>query len=181
METWVYPQQAGENFITRFDIGFKFENDIELYESFGDIGNNIEECVYKNIENFSLGGLHTLLDAFNDTNTHTEIENWHLSGGKYKAFIGGFQIKGVQDIHSISIPNNLFEEIENHLKQYLWKEKYYFISFFFAFDGKNKTTNFMVNNINLEEEQLLLKQLDWQETQEYYSVRHFMVLKRSQE
>ncbi len=106
------------------------------------------------------------------------LKNGIWKGGDYKAVIGDFQMKGTQTTESVEIPNNLFEEIEKYIRQYSWEEDYYFIRFYYAFDGENKTVEFMVNNINLEEEQELLKQLDWKLTEEFYSVRHFMILKR---
>lgn len=179
IQTWVYPYPSEENIITQFDIGFEFENGLELYECFGDIGKSLEEAIYANIESFCQSSLHTILDAFNDKEEFSEVEKWeNSSGARYRAFIGNYFTKK-ESVHTeVNIPDNLLEEIKNCLLKYQWDEDYYFIRFYYSFDGFDEKIEFMINNIQLEEEENHLKELNWEKTEDFYSIRNFIILKR---
>lgn len=180
IDSWVYPQSQEEDYlVTRLDVGIQLPNGKELYEGYGDIGNDLEDCISKNLDNFSRSSLHTILDAFNDTQTQTHTEEWDLHGGKYTAYIGDYQTKTLQE-EKVEIPTNLKESLQQLLSNYNWEEDYYFVRFFYSYSAmdSSQTIELMVNNINLEKEEQELKKLNWNKKSVYYSIRLFMILKR---
>jgi len=178
IETWVYPIKKEYGIQTRLDIGVSFNDGKMLYEAFGDIGSDIDEAISKNLENFSHSSLHIILDAFNSKNEYTDKEQWNINGFEYKAFIGDYNVKNRRG-KEITIPGNLFDTIKNRICNYTLDEEIYFVRFFYAHhENEAMATEFMVNNINLEEEEETLKKLDWMHSEDYYSVRNFFILKK---
>ena len=178
IETWVIPNEKGKIVQTRLDVGVKFQNGKELYEAFSDIGNGVNDCVKKNIENFCNSCLHVFIDAFNDTNTYTDQEKWQIGITNHTVFIGNFNVKAMVN-KDVNIPPNLLETIKNNISWRKLDEDYYFVRFFYA-HHQNKTiaTEFMINNRSYEEQNLA--ELDWENSMDYYSVRNFIILKKVQ-
>lgn len=178
LETWIYPTEREYGMQTRFDIGVHFKNGTALFEAFGDSGITLEEAINNNIENFSRNSLHVFLDAFNDTTTYCEAEQWLISDHTFNVFIGDFNFKTVGNIE-VEIPENLFETLEDIITNTGLHEDYYFIRFYYAQQqSKAMMTEFMINNRCMEKEQQRLESLSWMQSDEFYSVRHFMILKR---
>lgn len=181
IETWVYPRQNGNLVQTRFDIGVTFDNGQQLFEAFGDIGVDLDDCIQKNIESFSISSLHVFLDAFNDTNHHVEREKWQIGDVEYHAFIGNYNVKSFAK-NTVKIPERLFASLQNSISNYTLTEDYYFIRLFYAHTKKQTLAiEFMLNNNNLENEEERLADLDWMGSEDYYSIRNFIILKRNLE
>jgi len=178
LETWIYPKKLDYGIQTRFDIGVKFKNGTELYEAFGDVADTLEASIHKNLENFSRSSLHVFLDAFNDTNTYDDKEQWQCNDLKWDVFIGNYNLKNFGE-KEIQIPENLFQKLQNIVSEFDLTEKYYFVRTYYA-HMENKTMNieFMINNTNFEHVQEELEQLDWMQSETFYSIRNFFILKR---
>ncbi len=179
LSAWVYPKMSDGHLITRLEVIFTFENNNSLLEFFEDTGNSLNDCVQNNIENFMKSSFHVLLDAFNDTNKYSDVEEWDINGRQFTAYLGDYIVKQNEPAQLTYIPDNILELIKDYLYQLDWPEKYFFVCFFYIFDGQNERLECSVNNIRIEfVEETFLKQLDWQKTDSAYSVRYFMVLKR---
>ena len=71
LETWAFPRKhANGVVVSRFDVGITLPDGRELYECCGDIGENLEEAVSRNLHSFCTTSLHGLLVAFNPVETH---------------------------------------------------------------------------------------------------------------
>ena len=164
---------------SRFDIGVKFQNGLELYEAFSDFGSNEAEATKKNLENFTRSSLHVMLDAFNDTEIYEAKEKWEINGCLWDVFIGDYNIKSA-GLKKVEIPNNLFDKIEEIICNKRLEEKFYFVRIFYAHnDSKVMATEFMINNINIEYAEKVLESLDWMESKSFYSLRIFLILKNT--
>ncbi|CAA6802351.1 MAG: Unknown protein [uncultured Sulfurovum sp.] len=174
---WVYPQKFLDGIQSRFDVGVKFENDIELFESFSDFGKNENEALAKNIENFSRSSLPVFLDAFNDTEVYTEKERWQVNSLSWDVFIGDYNIKSSKG-KSVEVPTNLFDEIEEIIAKEALTDEFYFVRFFYAqHNNKTAAIEFMINNVNIETAEDRLINLDWMRLESFYSLRSFLILK----
>lgn len=178
IETWVYPTQKEYGIQTRLDVGVSFNDGEMLYEAFGDMGSDIDDAINKNLENFSRSSLHVILEAFNSKNDYIESEQWNIDGVKYTAFIGDYNMKSHQG-KEIIIPEKLFDAIEYCISNHTFEDELYFVRFFYAHhENKAMATEFMINNIRLKEEEEILENLDWMQSEGYYSVRNFLILKK---
>ncbi|SDL01058.1 hypothetical protein SAMN05421823_104137 [Catalinimonas alkaloidigena] len=178
-ETRVYVSEYLNGIQTRFDLKVKLEDGNEYYESFGDIGKSIEESINNNLQNFSRSSLHVIIDALNDTQEYVECETWEIGRNSFKAYIGKLLIKSVND-RVIEFPKNLLDEIQRIITEKDLEERYYFIRFFYAHNqGESLVTEFMINNIKQEMEQIQLSEkLNWFKSNSFYSMRQFLILKK---
>lgn len=177
LDTRVFPRQ-NENIIqTRFDIEVSLKNGMRLYESFGDFGRDVYEAINKNIENFSRSSLHVFIDAFNDTNTYCGKVEWQIRDNIFDVYVGSYNIKSSGN-KQIELPIELYKEIQDIIIHTNLNEEYFFIRFFYAHNqNKVMTTEFMINNVNVETAQEKLENLNWMKSDEFYSVRNFIILK----
>ena len=179
LETWIYSNELETGFNTRLDVGVKFKNGIELYEAFGEIGTDLNDSIRKNMKNFASSSLHVFIDAFNNSNNYVDKEKWQIGNYTFDVFIGDYNLKSFKDI-KIEIPENLHEVIKQSIIQYQLDEQYYFIRFYSAYiNSKAMVTEFMINNIRLEKEESILENLNWMVTEDFYSIRNFIILKRN--
>ena len=178
IESWITPTVSNNGVQTRLDVGVKFDNGQELFEAFGDVGVDLNNAIKNNLENFSRCTLHVLTGALNDTVDHIERERWDISGDLYDVYIGDFNMKSTNDFQP-QFPQELFPQIEKSITAYRLNEKYYFVRFFFAqMNYEVIATEFMINNVNLPEQEEKLRNLDWEGSDEFYSVRNFIILKK---
>ena len=179
-ETWFYPRLEGEGLQSRLDVGVTLPNGLELYEAFSDFGKSEREVINNNLTNFSRGTLHVMLDAFNDTEKYSDKEIWTIQGQKWNVFIGDYNIKKASTVKSVEIPPNLFELIEEILYEQELTEEYYFIRCFYAHHKESlMASEFMINNKNIEYAEEKIAKLDWMSSENFYSVREFLILKKS--
>jgi len=180
-ETWFYPRLEGEGLQSRLDVGVTLPNGLELYEAFSDFGKSERDVINNNLTNFARGTLHVMLDAFNATKKYSDKETWTIQGQKWNVFIGDYNIKKASAIKSVEIPPNLFELIEEILYEQELTEEYYFIRCFYAhYKQSVMASEFMINNKNIEYAEEKIAKLDWMSSENFYSVREFLILKKSQ-
>ena len=76
LETWAFPREhANGAVVSRFDVGMTLPDGRELYECCGDIGENLEEALSRNLHSFCTNSLHVLPDAFNPGENHLPARN----------------------------------------------------------------------------------------------------------
>jgi len=178
LDTRIYLKEEEYGFQTRFDIEVKFENGQKLYEAFGDVGTDLNDCINRNIENFSKSSLHVFLDAFNDSCKYIDKEKWKIGKEQFDVFIGNYNLKSFGN-KKIEIPNNLFATIEGIITQYKLDENYYFVRFYYGHsENESPTIEFMINNVTLDNEENRFKDLEWMKSDDFYSIRDFIILKR---
>lgn len=128
--------------------------------------------------NFVTNSFHVLLSAF--WNKHdpeqVETENWHIGGENYVAFIGPYGIRGAEGTQRV-IPQEAFKTIEKSISSsVLSKDVNWFRIFFCNIGNGEMVFEALQNNGIWESGVSALKSLDWQEKDQYYSFRNFIVL-----
>ena len=91
LETWAFPREHTNGaVVSRFDVGITLPDGRELYECCGDIGENLEEALSRNLQSFCNNSLHVLLDTFNPNENHCLHEIWTArNGNRFQAILGG--------------------------------------------------------------------------------------------
>lgn len=163
------------------NIKIDLPNGQSIIESFGDIGEQIEEAKSRNIQNFARNSLHVITACLNEEKDNEQItyEEWEIDGVLWEVFLGNFGMKSAAD-RAIGIPGNLFEEIEKSIRKSIDQEKdYCWARFFFAqFDSEIAEIEFLINNQNNEEVRTNLSKLSWEMTEEFYSIRNVLMLRK---
>jgi len=178
LETWFYPIPKDKEMQSRLDIGVQFSNGKELYEAFSDIGETERDAINKNLTNFSRSSFHVFLDAFNETDKYVEKERWNISNALWDVFIGDYNIKKYSNLLIVEIPDTLFDTIESLIYQENLTEDWYFIRLYYAqMNNKMMACEFMINNQIIKEAQEKIAELDWIVSNEFYSLREFLILK----
>ncbi|MBH5330312.1 hypothetical protein H9Q10_11625 [Eikenella sp. S3360] len=188
LETWAFPREhANGVVVSRFDVGITLPDGRELYECCGDIGENLEEALSRNLQSFCTNSLHVLLDAFNPGENRCPHEIWTARNGKrFQAILGDWTTKkpaedtdggNAEAIGSI-IPAALESTLQSVICNQKLEAQYHLIRFFYA-QSKNKTLNveFMADNQDDAEAEKQLARLPWPRREDYYSVRRCIVLK----
>lgn len=188
LETLAFPRQHDNGVVvSRFDVGITLPDGRELYECCGDIGENLEEAISRNLHSFCTNSLHVLLDAFNPNENHCPHEIWTAQNGeRFQTILGDWVTKNLADNTDGSdtekIGNIIPEALESTLKSIICNQKlkaqYHLIRFFYA-QSQNETLNmeFMINNQDDAAAEKQLSRLPWPRKENYYSVRRFIALK----
>lgn len=174
--------------VSRFDVGITLPDGRELYECCGDIGENLEEAVSRNLHSFCTNSLHVLLDAFNPGENHCPHEIWTArNGNRFQAILGDWTTKKLggdtDGSNEETIGNIIPEALESTLQSLICHQnltaQYHLIRFFYAQSG-NETTNveFMIDNQDdAADEEKQLADLPWPRREAFYSVRRCIMLK----
>ena len=189
LETWAFPREhANGAVVSRFDVGITLPDGRELYECCGDIGENLEEAVSRNLHSFCTNSLHVLLDTFNPSENHCPHEIWTArNGNRFQAILGDWTTKKLggdtDGSNEETIGNIIPEALESTLQSLICHQnltaQYHLIRFFYA-QSDNETMNveFMIDNQDgTAEEENQFAQLPWLRQEAYYSVRRCIMLK----
>ncbi|MBF02233.1 MAG: hypothetical protein CMP76_02940 [Flavobacterium sp.] len=160
---------------SKLDIIINFQDGRKVIESFGDIGTTKEEAVKNNLKNFVINDFHVITSALNDSfDDEVTTEEWNINDKIYQAYIGNFGRKG-----NLEIPENTFNKIEEIVKKQDFNEKYHWIRFYYGkINQEPAIIEFLVDNKKNHQAEEIISKLDWQDTNEYASVRNFIILKK---
>ena len=168
---------------SQLDVSVKLPNGQAIVESFGDLGENKQDAKIKNIQNFALNSFHPITACLtnNKEDKQVTIETWTINHFNWYTFIGNFCMKGLSS-ESVSIPKELFPSIEHLLRRHIHDGQDYFWGRFFLGQFHQKVSNieFLVNNENHKAGQSVLSNLPWELMDDFYSIRMFVILKKSQ-
>lgn len=165
--------------LTRLDVGVLFEDGNELFESFGDYGNSLEESVKANLSNFTRNSFHVILSALQDkgNNSETSTETWVINNREWKAYIGNWGLKNSSD-KDIVIPENLFQKMVDQIHEVGLTKDINFIRFFCScWNYKIQDIEFMINNENILPIQEYLSKIKWDLKDEVYTIRLFLIVR----
>lgn len=128
--------------------------------------------------NFVTNSFHVLLSAFWNKHAPEQVEkeHWSINGSSYTAFIGPYGIRGAEGTQRI-IPKETFETIEKSIRSSVLSEDCHWFRIFFCNIGNGEMVFEALQNNEMWEAGIsALKALDWQEKDQYYSFRNFIVL-----
>ncbi|MDR2121843.1 MAG: DUF6348 family protein [Flavobacteriaceae bacterium] len=160
----------------RLDITLLLGNKKVIRESFEGIGKDEISATQNAFQNFAANSLYVLLSAFWQVKNEeqTGVEEWDIQGNLWNVYIGNFGCKG-----DFNIPHDLFKTIEEQIQKEDLKEDIYWLQFYYAnINGKEKIIETLKNNENWPELLNKIKNVDWDDSDKFYSLRNFIILKR---
>ncbi len=174
--TW-YPE-VGNNCL---EVDVLLEDQRVINECFAGIGSG-QQAMNDALQNFCANSFHVLLAAFWGVNDPNQVvmEDWNLQGRSYTAFIGNFGTRASAGVNP-QIPDGLFETIEKAIQTDSLEEDLSWFRCFFCDIAGKQTFEALKNNQAWEAGLSALKSLPWSETNGYYSVRNFLILRENVE
>lgn len=165
--------------ISRLNVGVKLPDGRELYECCGDIGQDLDEALQRNLDSFARNSLHPMLAAFNrlhDEDWYRQ-EEWRIGTRRYRAYLGDFISRNITD--GSIFPSELPDVLADIICRQDLREEHHFVRFYYA-QNRQRTldTEFMIDNANLETAQDELAALSWHAADDFYSLRQFILLQR---
>ena len=155
-----------------------------IVESFGDFGADLETAISRNLRNFCMSSLHTLLAAFvleiEEITNQITIEEWQVNGQVWKAYIGNLTPKRTGNhTEVISPPNEFFNAMEGSIKEQNLNNKiHWFRGYYSQFQNKLTQVEFLKDNLDITVRCPLFSVIPVIPGVEFYSCRNFIVLKK---
>lgn len=171
--------EAPEKQSGRLDVHVLIDQNIMIEESFAGIGEGISG-LKDGFQNFAVNSLHVLLAAFWEVDDPEQVltEDWKFGSKEYKVFIGNFGTRATDGVHP-GVPEDTFSFIENALKKMELSEDVHWVRTFFCNIGKDRIYESLLDNENWKAGEKALKKVNWPESEGYYSVRNFIVLRKN--
>jgi len=146
-----------------------------IVESFAGFGQKKFESA---LENFIKNGLPLYLAAFWGYDAEgISMDRWEIEGEEYVAFLGGYGV--INPKESFAIPEDYLEVMYDAISaEALGEEYHWFNLFYVSFDANSQKAEALKENEAWEEGAKALESLDWLKREEYYSVRHSIILKK---
>lgn len=160
----------------RLDITLLLASKKTISESYLGIGKNKISAIQNAFQNFVTNSFHVLLSAFWQITNDDQIgiEEWEIKGKKWKVYIGNFGCKG-----DFNIPENLFKIIEEQIQEENLEEDLYWLRIYYAnVNSQEIMIETLKNNEVWPEMENKLKTVAWDNSDKFYSLRNFIILKR---
>lgn len=162
----------------RLNVHVHGGGDVVIEEAFAGIGAG-EIGLNDGLANFARNSFHVLLAAFWNVNDPCQVvtESWAINGNRYAAYIGNLGTRAFEGVEPC-VPQSLFPGIERAIKaEHLGGELHWF-RFFFANLAGEYTLESLLDNEDWDSGVAMLRQMPWEPSPGYYSVRLFMVLRK---
>lgn len=160
----------------RLDITLLLASKKTISESYLGIGKNKISAIQNAFQNFVANSFHVFLSAFWQITNDDQIgiEEWEIKGNKWKVYIGNFGCKG-----DFNIPENLFKIIEEQIQEENLEEDLYWLRIYYAnVNSQEIMIETLKNNEVWPEMENKLKTVAWDNSDKFYSLRNFIILKR---
>ena len=190
-ESWVVPNgelpaarlnwhQAPKGKAGQLDVEVLLANSTLIRESFAGFGDG-EDAFLNGLENFTRNSFHVMLAALWNVveDEQVAVETWSISGRKWSAYVGNFGTRksGSTDV---SVPDTLFPAIECAIaSETLQEESHWFRTFFCNIGPSDRTFEALMDNEEWSAGESALRSIDWPVSDSYYSVRNFLMLRRT--
>lgn len=164
----------------RLDVQVLIADGVLLEESFAGIGEGIE-ALHDAFQNFATNSLHVLLAAFWQINDPEQLvtEQWNSEHADYTMYSGHFGTRGSDGIHP-TVPEETHPKIMEALNTIRLTDEFVWGRCFFCNIGNaDRVFEALLNNEPWAEGEAALKSVAWPESDGYYSVRHFFVLRKT--
>jgi hypothetical protein len=171
---WYPRKKSGQ-----LDVEVRLEKGRIIRESFVGIGTG-QAGLENAMINFSLNSLHVLLSSLWNIKDDQQVltETWEIGGRRFSAYIGNFGRRASGGMR-VEVPKDLFDTIQNRIcQEHLPGDVHWFRVFFCNTQGQH-TYEALRDNMPWEAGLAGLKGIAWPETEGYYSVRNFIVLRRA--
>ena len=170
--TWFAGDKSG-----RLDVEVLLPDNRVIDECFAGMGGQ-QEGIKDALHNFSVSSLPVFLAAFwkiNDPDLVTTQE-WIVGGKPYTAYIGNFGTRGSVEAN-VSIPEGLLNVIKTAVMNENPASGIQWYRCFFCNIAEEFSFEALSSNEPWESGVAALKNLPWEQSPGYYSVRNFLVLR----
>ncbi|MDO4879418.1 MAG: DUF6348 family protein [Neisseria sp.] len=159
--------------VTRLDVEIGLPDGRLLYQTFGDMGDSVEEALSANWENFHTSTLNVLLEALGPNG---KAQEWELGGIPFHAYPGSPTLKFAGTKPQLpDIP--LIAAIHEALNRSRPDNRIHFAHFFISQIGNGiDTVEITLDNTPLPQAEQALRRLPWPLREHFYSCRLFAVL-----
>lgn len=170
--TW----HAGEN-SGRLDVEVLLPDNRVIDECFAGMGKE-REGINDALQNFSMSSFYVLLAAFWKINDSEQVttQEWIVSGKPYTAYIGHFGTRGSVEAN-VSIPEGLLDSIKSAVMNEESLLGTQWFRTFFCNVAEEFSVEALANNEPWQSGVTAIKNLAWEKSAGYYSVRNFIVLR----
>ncbi|QHT65566.1 hypothetical protein GXP67_02245 [Rhodocytophaga rosea] len=153
--------------------------DQQIVECFGDIGETKQQARQNNIKNFCRNSFHPLIACFFDYPIQDiNVETWQIDSQTYQVYIGNYGTKSNAGVVK-GIPDTLFSQLENYIKQIPFNQSYHWIRWYIRYNqGVVDPIEFLIDNQPDEGGSKVIEAIQWPRSDGYYSVRQFILLKK---
>jgi len=145
-------QEVNSQISSQLDVLVITPDGINIVESFGDFGADLDEAIRRNFQNFSISCFHTLLVAFGYDDQAViesiDIEEWKIGEKKWTAYIGNISPKSTSELPDISAQTStFFSAIENGIRsQTLTNNYHWFRGYYMQHNDKIALIEFIIDN-----------------------------------
>lgn len=168
--------QEGEKASIRLNIGVAVEPERIIWESFLGHGNDEVSATQNAFEQFVKNSFYVFLAAFWEVENleYVGVEEWEINDEKWKVIIGNFVCKGEFDT-----PQELFDTIEDVASNLQLTKNYHWIRTFYAnVNQEEKIVESQLDNQVWEDGKRELQTVNWKESEDFYSLRNFILLQK---
>lgn len=166
----------------QLDVQVAVKEGVIINESVAGIGKE-EDALQDAFYNLNASSLNVFLAAFwNKIDVdHVSIERITVGELTYTAYLGNFGLRASNDNHP-GVPEDTLAKLIEALNKSDLKNEYHWASCFYCDVGDGKRVHSaLLDNVIWREGSEAIKSLNWADINDYYSVRHFMILKRVDE
>ena len=172
-------ERYDDSVIIQVDVHILLPNQ-NIIESFMGHASSVEEAMAEALEQFEVNVVHVLIAGFWEDAKRIEngvgLEQWEINGHRWQAVIGNYGYKGSLPIEEVVL-DELFETIKEEIHSLPLEQDIYAVRSVYTNVGDGrKVTEALLNNeefVSLESE---ISKLPWKNTEEYYSVRNFILV-----
>lgn len=174
---WIDGENGGGG---RLDVEVLLPDERRVLECFAGLGNSSEECQKDALQNFLLSSFHVLLSAnwCREVSEQVDIESWRINGDQWKAHIGGFSNRASAGVEVV-IPDEYFDQIVSAIhKCPLDADTHWFRTYFCNIGRSERVYEALIDNEAWVAGESMMKGVMWGESDGFYSIRNFIMLKR---
>ena len=186
----LFPGIAAQAFeMERFENSIVVQVDVHLLlpkqsfiESFVGHAPTVEEAISQAFELFEVNVVHTLIMASWENAKHVEngvgTEIWEINGASWQVVISNYGYQGDRPLDEvIDDTDTMYNEIEKAIKALpLEKDIYAIRSVYTNVGDGRKVSEALINNETFSQLEKSLLNLQWKQSDSYYSVRNFVVV-----
>ncbi len=178
MKGYWYPEATQST--GQLSIEVFIHSEMIMVESFSGMGENAVERLKNAFASFIHHSSVVFLQAvWNVESKEIKTEQWDVGTQKYIAYIGHQGILNYDRSKELEIPARYSEKIKELIvSEPLDKEFHWFNVLYANMNGLDNYAEILKDNIKWIEGEKLLKSLGWVRSNNYYSARQFIVLKK---
>lgn len=172
-------ENHGDAFMVQLDTRAYFDPECVIIESFAGVGATEGDARKNAFENFISNSFHVFTGAFfNPDDDQVTHETWQFNEQEWRATIGTYGLR-TPDGAAVELPKNLFETFKGLIQTLpLSGDRHWFRLYYMRLPEGEGTCEVLRDNQPWEDAVPVMTQLPWSDTENYYSVRLFLILQK---